>query len=271
MVVSIVSLALSWAVLGAPATVGVQVFARAAVDAPDLVRARETFQMLLTQAGVSGDWQDCTPLGGCGGEPRAPALFVVQLLPMRKADRGEVCAELVTDGGRGSPAVLVYVPAVADRVHEIRFSALGRSNPSAFGFERGHLIGLTIAHEIGHALGLRHAARGVMKARLDVEDMVALQESRLAFSTEEATRMREWCRRKSSRFRADHREEPEFRASALEAGHAAKKALRLRVRDSMLFSWRRRVHSLTWPMTTCSSSCGKTSTGPVADGWTPWR
>lgn len=48
---------------------------------------------------------------------------------------------------------------------------------------------MTIAHEVGHALGLPHAATGVMKAKLSVRDVVALRALRLRFTREQAAAM----------------------------------------------------------------------------------
>jgi hypothetical protein len=48
-----------------------------------------------------------------------------------------------------------------------------------------------MAHEVGHALGLRHAASGVMKARFAIDDLVALRVSRLTFAPGEGARMRQ--------------------------------------------------------------------------------
>jgi hypothetical protein len=53
---------------------------------------------------------------------------------------------------------------------------------------------MTIAHEVGHALGLPHAATGMMKGRLSVREVVALRAARLRFTPAQASAMRRGLR-----------------------------------------------------------------------------
>ena len=47
-----------------------------------------------------------------------------------------------------------------------------------------------MAHEIGHLLGIRHAASGLMRASLEADDIIAFRRGKLRFSPAEARGMR---------------------------------------------------------------------------------
>jgi hypothetical protein len=83
------------------------------------------------------------------------------------------------------------MPRIADLVRAMRTSTAGRSHPALATVELGHLAGLTIAHELGHILGLPHAPSGVMKARPGMDEVVKLRASQLRFLPPDAARMRQ--------------------------------------------------------------------------------
>ena len=175
-----------------PVELDLRVTAHATLDAVELERTSETVQRLLTAAGVLSRWRDCSG-AGCRADPGSVAIDVL-LLPMTKLTERDVYGEVAHDAITGAPTVLIYVPPIADRVRAIRSSIDGRSNPALATMQTGHLVGAAIAHEVGHALGLRHAARGVMKGRLTVDDALALRTSRLLFTSAEGATMRSTLR-----------------------------------------------------------------------------
>jgi hypothetical protein len=158
----------------------------------DLDLAREVTKSLLGSARIAIEWHDCDArTAACDRTSNpAPSIDVRLIAPTRKGHDDE-CGGVVPDPRSHLPVVLVYLPVIDEKLQRFRFGPIGRSDPSISTLQRGHLFGLIVAHEIGHALGLPHAARGVMKQDLDVEDVIMLRQSHLAFRVEERARLRD--------------------------------------------------------------------------------
>ena len=171
------------------APVQLRVFPHASVDVPTLQLARTTASKLLASGRISAEWRECgTPEHSCT-QSSGPVPVVVLLLPVAKTTDEDVSGEVVEDQSTRAPTVLVYLPNLADRLRTIRQSAPGHSNPVLATLRLGHLIGLAIAHEVGHVFGLPHTPSGVMKARLATDDLIALHRARLAFTPRDTAAM----------------------------------------------------------------------------------
>jgi hypothetical protein len=168
-------------------TLELQVGVHGTLTADALELARITAQALLATAGIRVDWQNCSSREGCERDVTGLAPILVQLLPVRKASDPAICGEAARDGRTGIRTVLVYVPPHADLMRGFQ----KHRHPALTTLRTGHLVGLTIAHEVGHGLGLAHSESGVMKARSAVEEVLALRTSRLAFQAAQGTRMRQ--------------------------------------------------------------------------------
>ena len=152
--------------------------------------AGRTARSLLATAGIPVELRDCrgaTP--DCDVSAPGDVVISVRLRPERKRTDVTACGEVARDY-LGRPVVVVYLPPHADLATAFRFHVASRSNPALGEIRTGHLVGLTLAHEVGHWLGLPHAASGVMKARPALEEVTALASQRLAFESQQGSRLR---------------------------------------------------------------------------------
>lgn len=171
------------------ATVHVRVLTYGAVDVPTLELAEATARALLETGGIGMDWRVCGP-DGCD-DPRDSAQPIkLLLLPQRSTLDPRIAGQVTRDAVTHAPTVLVYMPILSERLRSIHVSATGRSNPSLSTLQIGHLVGVTLAHEVGHALGLAHARSGVMKADIGIDELIGLRAERLAFTAPDISALR---------------------------------------------------------------------------------
>lgn len=171
------------AVQGREPALDLRIVGSAALDRAEIDRVRQTVTELLGSAGIDVVWHECRG-ERCGDPSGSQRFLLVLLLPFDSHLNPTISGELVRDPATKLPSLVVYVPRNAAVAQEIRRSSRARAHPVLAALTTGRVVGLTIAHEVGHSLGLGHARSGVMKARLDPQDILDLHRSRLSFPPE---------------------------------------------------------------------------------------
>lgn len=144
---------------------------------------------ILAAAGVRSRWRFCSTETPCHDLNGFRPTVTVIIRAGHKRLTPDPCATAGRAPDRFTGTVVVYHRCVADALHAIRYGPLGRTMPRLSLLQPGDVVGLVVAHEIGHIAGLGHA-QGVMHARLNPNDLVAFQEGTLAFTRHEAATLR---------------------------------------------------------------------------------
>jgi hypothetical protein len=155
---------MGWQAIGLAATIFIRSYNNFGVPAADMAAAREHAQAILQQAGVNIVWADCWV--GDRQPPSAPARcqepvggdIVLRFQKNNDQDTGRsrfvsMGFSLVRTAGAAPFLSTVYV----DRVESVARVA---------GIDTRRVLGLAIAHEVGHVLlnSNSHSATGLMRA-----------------------------------------------------------------------------------------------------------
>jgi len=172
-----------------PVLLHVRVYADRGVGRSTVERSQAVARRLLMSAGIDLVWRLCEPSAVCDLGTRPPREITVVLSADALTNGFEVCgrAAIGARGGRGT--VRVSVPCVAGVAARLAVSGGGKAHPLLKVLGYDDVLGAVEAHELGHVLGLKHA-RGVMRARLDANDILALRLGILVFSASQRARMR---------------------------------------------------------------------------------
>jgi hypothetical protein len=141
---------------------------------------------LLATAGVTVHWRLCGEPGQCDHPAGAPPRVTMILMAARR----KTCGETMRDPDQPGGTIVISIGCIESAARTIRGRLRSRTHPLLSTLDASHLLGAVVAHEIGHVLGTPHTGRGIMRAKLEVDDIVALRQGRLAFDPIQATRMR---------------------------------------------------------------------------------
>lgn len=179
---------MGWQAVGLAATIIIRSYNNFGVPAADLAAARQDAEAILQQAGVTAVWEDCwvggprpvTVSGRC--EQPVAGDIVLRLQKTRETDRSKfVSMGFSLVGTEGATAFLATV--FVDRVASVARGA---------GIDSRRLLGLAIAHEIGHVLldSNTHAASGLMRADWSRSELRRTDTAAWSFLETEAAHLR---------------------------------------------------------------------------------
>jgi hypothetical protein len=140
---------------------------------------------ILKKAGVALTWQDCST--GSASRQSGPCALSL----------GDTEFRLYVDNERPAVAteptigftVLSRDPGADVRVAGIYYP-LVRRMAGSFHVEESELLGASLAHEIGHLLGVSHSPKGVMCPQFGRDHILQARMGGLLFSAPQASRIR---------------------------------------------------------------------------------
>jgi hypothetical protein len=165
----------------------VRVYNDEGVPERSLAAARKTADAVLEKADLQAIWQDCTvgnpsrDSSGCDRHPAGIDLVLYLVTPLEthapNVDRSALGYSIIPENG--GHATMAYV--CFSRVRALR---------SVFSVEE--LLGLAMAHEIGHLLlGTHlHSNSGLMRATWPRKDLEERGWEKFAFTSEQVTQLR---------------------------------------------------------------------------------
>lgn len=157
-----------------------------------LRKASALTQTLLSEAGVDVEWLPTCRIAA----PQHASLYSPDCAAALRGVAAELVIRLLDDN-MTSPQVsdlaLAYTNLQTGGIYV--YEAHIRTSHLAETARRYALLGLVMAHETGHYLGLKHAGEGVMRSEFRPMDVEAAALSRLQFSREEAVKLRDGAAR----------------------------------------------------------------------------
>jgi hypothetical protein len=179
---------MGWQAVGLAATILIRTYNNFGVPADDLAAARQDAQAVLQQAGVNIEWADCWV--GDRQPSYAPARchepvggdIVLRLHKTAEAGGSKFVSmgfSLVGTDGTAPFLATVY----ANRIESVARGA---------GINARRVLGLAIAHEIGHVLlnSSTHAPKGLMRADWSRHELRRRDASAWQFQESEASEVR---------------------------------------------------------------------------------
>lgn len=187
---------MGWQAVGLAVTIVIRSYNNAGVPAVDLAAARGHAEAVLQHAGVNIVWADCWaghgPSAATDARCQEPVGgdIVLRLQKTREIDRSKFVSmgfSLVKTAGTTPFLSTVYV----DRTESVARVA---------GTDAHRVLGLAIAHEIGHVLlnSNTHSATGLMRADWSRNELRRTDRSAWSFLETEAAIVREAARERQS-------------------------------------------------------------------------